>query len=550
MKKYLVSLSAIFLFIFLNIRYYEFEISEKDIDSSLIGLTINGSSTTNFPNKESGYAFDSIRCDKDATGVWDYENWGLKVRGVHQSRTKCQINFVSKYSESILNGTDPVLKEELIPVTIENDGTVRKTSLGWEWYKYEEQKWANAVILNNETEIYYDGDIIPESAIESYFVWIPRYKYKLFDMGEYEGLTTLQNKPQIIDIQFGVDTTNDSDNSCKTPGISGASGTCSVGKYMTHPAFLAFGTNGMWVGKFETGYKGATTKEEAQKNENNASKVQIKPDVYSWRGIQVANAYLNSYNYKREMDSHMMKNTEWGAVAYLQHSKYGSHTRLRVNNNESFVTGYGAVQDLTIGYTGINISCKENPNECNEYGVSSDIVKPWNTDIGILSSTTKNISGIYDMSGGVWEKVMAVMANQSGVPCSGRDENNHSGFQGPYCNSDGSFVGAENFPADSKYYDLYLYADLYTYYSNRILGDATGELGGFRKVEYHSVQQSVQQFVSSWNEGSALFVYKQNPWFNRGGAYLHGKNAGIFSFGYSIGSASGADGFRIVFSFS
>ena len=87
----------VFSLVLLHIKYYEFEVSEKDIDSSLIGLTINGSSTTNFPNKESGYAFDSIRCDKDATGVWDYENWGLKVRGVHQSRTKCQINFVSKY---------------------------------------------------------------------------------------------------------------------------------------------------------------------------------------------------------------------------------------------------------------------------------------------------------------------------------------------------------------------------------------------------------------------------------------------------------------------
>ena len=105
--------NIVFLFVFivfslvlLNIKYYEFEVSEKDIDSSLIGLTINGSSTTNFPNKDSGYAIDSIRCDKDATGVWDYENWGLKVRGVHQSRTKCQINFVSKYHENILNGTE------------------------------------------------------------------------------------------------------------------------------------------------------------------------------------------------------------------------------------------------------------------------------------------------------------------------------------------------------------------------------------------------------------------------------------------------------------
>ena len=110
----------VFSLVLLHIKYYEFEVSEKDIDSSLIGLTINGSSTTNFPNKDSGYAIDSIRCDKDATGVWDYENWGLKIRNVTQSRTKCQINFVSRYSENILNGTDPVLKEGLIPVTIDH----------------------------------------------------------------------------------------------------------------------------------------------------------------------------------------------------------------------------------------------------------------------------------------------------------------------------------------------------------------------------------------------------------------------------------------------
>ena len=298
----------------LDTRYFEMEVRETnyDVNSTFVALTINGSPTTTFPNKESGYAISSISCDKGANGVWDYESWMLKVRGVNQSRTKCQINFVSRYTEDILHGTDPILKDGLIPVTIDNDGTVKKSSLGWEWYDYETKRWANAVILNNETEVYYDGDIIPEEAIESYFVWIPRYKYKIFDMGNYEGLTSVSNKQQTIEVIFGTETTSDTSSSCRTPNQSGASGTCSVGKYMTHPAFTSFGTNGIWVGKFETGYKGATKQEEAQKNENNANKIQIKPNVYSWRSVQVANAYLSSYAYQREMDSHMMKNTEWG----------------------------------------------------------------------------------------------------------------------------------------------------------------------------------------------------------------------------------------------
>ena len=92
----------VFSFVLLNIEYYEFELSEKDIDSSLIGLTINGSSTNTFPNKDSGLTVDSIVCDKGSSGEWDYENWGLKIKNITQSRTKCQINFISRYTNSCL----------------------------------------------------------------------------------------------------------------------------------------------------------------------------------------------------------------------------------------------------------------------------------------------------------------------------------------------------------------------------------------------------------------------------------------------------------------
>ena len=46
------------------------------------------------------------------------------------------------------------------------------------WYKYEEKKWANAVILKSGVT-YEIGEVIPEKDIESYFVWVPKYKYKL-----------------------------------------------------------------------------------------------------------------------------------------------------------------------------------------------------------------------------------------------------------------------------------------------------------------------------------------------------------------------------------
>ncbi len=307
-------------------------------------------------------------------------------------------SYEPRYQESILNGMDPVLKEGLIPVVIENDGTVKKADEKEEWYHYSNQKWANAVVLEDESISYQNGEVIPESNIESYFVWIPKYRYKLWDLGNYEGLTSINsNKVHDIEIIFGdYDTVDEKSGECKTPGVSGESGNCSVGDYMTHPAFQAFGIKGLWVGKFETGYKGANSTSEAEQNINNPEQIEIKPNVYSWRNINPANIHLNSYNYKREYDSHMMKNTEWGAVSYLQHSVYGSRNSVRVNNNSNCITGYSAVTEPTCGYTGDNRDC--NRYEGTSLNVDGIYTKRYNSEVGYFASTTGNITGIYDGS--------------------------------------------------------------------------------------------------------------------------------------------------------
>ena len=107
------------------------------------------------------------------------------------TRVKCSLYFTDKYIEPILNGTDPILQDPLIPVTIDDNGTVRKADLSSEWYDYETKKWANAVILEDETKSYASGEIIPEENIESYFVWIPKYRYQLWDLGNYDSLTAI-----------------------------------------------------------------------------------------------------------------------------------------------------------------------------------------------------------------------------------------------------------------------------------------------------------------------------------------------------------------------
>ena len=296
------------------------------------------------------------------------------------------------YKEAILNGADPVISDNLVPVVISDAGVVTKADTTTAWYSYSDKKWANSVILKNENITYQDGEVIPEDNIESYFVWIPRYRYKIFNEGTYTGLTGIEDSTQTIDIIF--------ENKETTP----STGT-KVGTYLTHPAFLAFDTNGLWVGKFETGYDGATTTEASQVNSVDTSKIIIKPNVYSWRNITAGNAFKNSYDYKRNLDSHMMKNTEWGAVAYLQHSAYGSQSSVRINNNSSYITGYSATIEPTLGYNS-GISIEGNRVESTSLGVDGTYTVNYFNNNSNVSSTTGNYSGIYDMSGGAWEYVM------------------------------------------------------------------------------------------------------------------------------------------------
>ena len=201
-----------------------------------------------------------------------------------------------------------------------------------------------------------------------------------------------------------------------------------------------------------------------------------------------------------------------------------------------------AVNEPTCGFTGTN-------EECNRYGVTEDITKPYNTSIGYLASTTGNISGIYDMSGGAYEYAMGVMVDESGNLLSGINSLSHSGFNGafycPTCDGDTSglteLTTGLNFP-DAKYYDQYLYAKDDIDFQRRILGDATGEMGPFQYFTYGSSRRP----NGSWYDDYSWFVASWNPWALRSGSSSDGIQAGIFAFGDTSGSATLWTGFRVV----
>ena len=213
-----------------------------------------------------------------------------------------------------------------------------------------------------------------------------------------------------------------------------------------------------------------------------------------------------------------MKNTEWGAVTYLTYSPYGKNSKVRINNNSSRLTGYAAVNEPTCGYTETN-------EECNKYGTGDSINKPYNTETGYLASTTGNITGIYDMSGGSHEYVAAYMEGNVGS----------SGFSLDEINS------------KIKYFDVYSSTSSITSYKNRILGDATGELGPFGTLVSTGSKGDRTAYINSFFSGYSNFVGSSYPWFYRGGLVNDGIVAGPSYFNRYSGAANGSISFRVVF---
>ena len=362
----------------------------------------------------------------------------------------------------------PVLAEGMIPITYDGTNWVKADQYGAynEWYDYGNQKWANAVMVTSATRDTYmnasKGTTIPENDILAYFVWIPRYKYKLFNATYKSGTSA-----QVIDVTFENGTSTTGTVTC-TYASNGAE-TCqnkANGNWYTHPAFTLGDTEleGIWVGKFETtGTTSAPT---------------VKPGVQSLTSMTVANMYSTgklfrtmdylTINGANESDSHMMKNIEWGAVAYLKQSNYGLG-----------ITDIGINSGGTITGGGTGTSYTTNTSQ----------------------STTGNITGVYDMSGGAYEFVMGNYKKTAGS----------------------SELAVSGVPAE--------HIDIYS--GNSVaashLGDATGETAG-------------------WYSDYAGFVNSSTPWFQRSDMYRREDSAGVFYFSGYGGSAFSTCSFRVVLS--
>ena len=328
----------------------------------------------------------------------------------------------------------PDLVQGLIPVMYDGSKWVKADETNsnetYKWYDYNNKLWANAVLVTSTNRSTYQnasaGTTINESDILAYYVWIPRYKYKVWNISKQAGAesTYAYNAyTEGIDIVFENEkettgtiscTYNFNVSSINLSNTTAETCTGSNGDYYTHPTFT-FGSDelrGFWISKFEMSSSNPT----AQYGGGNVTNLTVRslPNVSSWRALNINNANIviqnmqisnNIYGLstsRTNTDSHMLKNMEWGAVTYLTNSNYGrctngTCTEVTINNCDSQVTGIG----------GDTVSASSSSTTC------TTAANKYNGAKGMLASTTGNITGVYDMSGGAMEHVMGNMSKQN-----------------------------------------------------------------------------------------------------------------------------------------
>ena len=338
----------------------------------------------------------------------------------------------------------PKLGSGMTPIKWNGSSWVNTTGSDKDWYDYTAKKWANAKTS--------DG---------SMWVWIPRYAYSI--TSGYHSSTAGN-----IDVEFMKGLTNET--STGRTRFDNASG---QGKWNIHPAFN-YGTtvSGIWVAKFEAS--------------NSGGKIKVEPGVQSWRSITVNDIYTNCLNYNKTLNSHMMKNDEWGAVAYLSKSKYGKNAEVDINSDSSYYTGGGSG---------------------NAYV----------TNVG--QSTTGTVHGVYDMSGGAWEYVAAYVNNG---------------------NSNLTNYGSSLVNGDAKTKNVYNKAS-----SDNNTNNYNANSGKYGDAVYETSANG-NSSSSSWYGDYSDFPYTSSPFFGRGGRYYNGTYAGVFYFNSYNGHSDSYGSFRPV----
>ena len=401
----------------------------------------------------------------------------------------------------------PKTSEGMIPVYWDGSNWIKTTIDDSKWYNYINKEWAN-IVLSDAT---FNGNVLDESKPYSQLVWIPRFAYKITS-GWHSGDTGTVEVVFVGTDNKGKDGTIY--NGTYAEATNGITSGGAMKNFVVEPAF-DYGDKkleGFWIGKYESSHTECTQEEVTGRRPFTGNEVmQIKANVTSWRYISIGDSFTtclnmnqanNPYGLNRSnniVDPHMMKNTEWGACAFLSKSKYGKETEeVFINNSSDFITGNA----------GATASARS----------AAGITNAYNTDNGQKASTTGNIYGIYDMSGSNSERVAAYV------------NNGHANLQ---------IYGKSVVEGEAKYKEVYEQGETDTQELNyNVAASKYGDA-------IYEASNGYTNSNASWYSDYANFVSNSYPFFYRGGTYENTTYAGMIHFNRWNGIASTVDGFRV-----
>lgn len=425
-------------------------------------------------------------------------------------------DVISNVNNNMVN--EPVLSGNMIPVSYDDKNhywvKADYNNKSGSWYDYYDKRWANVILVRDDViDDYINkdiGSVINLNDVLAFYVWIPRFKYLVWDINRQTSnisnysYDVINNGVGIIFESDGNSTGNVSCNYNYT-SLSGLFDECNYSSnevtmnsmnsvyadaWYTHPAFTLDGSNlnGFWVGKFET--------------TGTIDNPSIIPDSKAITNYTLSDFYHASLKFNDygigDFKSRLIRNVEWGALVYLTHSIYGLCNNdfcsdININNSIQYYTGRSSGVSLV--------------DEANLYGTYSydgygiiDGVRDNNYNYGVISSTTGNVSGVYDVAGGALEYVMGGIKNDVLI---GDDIN-------------------------SSYYDLYSsFSTINDSYYRARLGDATAEvsIGG-----------------NTWNNILKSNIEDDGIWI------IRGTGSNMYGYEYVSGGANSNYGFRSVIS--
>ena len=550
-----------------------------------------------------------------------------------------QIDLANLYEEmgDIYGGTqtgwnetegvnEPKLAEGMIPVYYdETAGKWKKADSNNEgtnkWYDYNNKQWANIATVSDETnnnKHYRTAEadtIIEMDDITAMFVWIPRYSYSIVDGYKTANTdtpaTTNSGTPK-IEVSFLKGTTNIDKAGTSYPKDYN-SDSITVGgttPKIVHPGFTIGEREirGIWIAKFEASGQnengqyvgnGSASSSTPVSPATATTVVTVKPSVPSWRYLTVGESQYRSMKMAQDttqygwsnVNSHLIKNSEWGAVAYLSYSKYG---QVPMANN---CGSYGNVNNTGFYYdmmTGAGPGSSTSESRYNYEASSFETTHSYSTDNGKLASTTGNVYGIYDMSGGNWERVAGYLDNgNSSLNTYGYSTTNNTikYFENGKLNTSYSKywdkyevgeeeknnsikidetetltqaqlwdanknatkynvarmrITAETFQKmkNHKGEGMYETSNNYGFYGTWTDGNGNKTWNWYASMEDAEANRAT--YGRTWNNDLNLIGHASRPFVSRGGGCAYGTGAGVLSAHITYGNAYGHGGFRPV----